>query len=66
MKPTIDVELKILYGKRVYYPVCQNAIVFCNIAGTKTLTEDLLKQVNKLGFQVNIQFFVPKIEEQIT
>lgn len=43
------------YGKAVYYPICDKAKVFANIAGTKTLTNDAVRRIKELGYKFNIQ-----------
>lgn len=48
----IEVIIEPQYGKWVYYPMCENAKAFAAIAGTKTLTEDTLVQIKKLGYEI--------------
>jgi hypothetical protein len=48
----IEVIIEPKYGKWVYYPSCENAKAFAAIAGTKTLTEDTLAQIKKLGYEI--------------
>ena len=54
-----DFEITLLrkeqYGKAVYYPICDKAKVFANIAGTKTLTSDTVRRIKELGYQFVIQ-----------
>ena len=43
------------YGTPVYYPVCDASHALAEIAGTKTLTAQVLRTlVNRLGYQVQI------------
>jgi hypothetical protein len=55
----MDFELTLLrkeqYGRAVYYPVCDKAKVFANIAGTKTLTADAVRRIKELGYKFDIQ-----------
>ena len=55
----MDFELTLLrkdqYGKAVYYPVCDKAKVFAQIAGTRTLTSDTVRRIKELGYKFNIQ-----------
>jgi hypothetical protein len=48
----ITVNIEPQYGKWVYYPVCKDAKVFAEIAGTKTLTEQTLAHIRELGYEV--------------
>lgn len=49
---TITVTRVMLYGNEVFRPVCNKARVMAEIAGTKTLTYPVLKQLPKLGFRI--------------
>ena len=51
----ITVRIAYNYGSRVVYPVCQRANAFADIAGTKTLTDDVLALIQQLGFGVVVQ-----------
>ena len=53
-KMKIQVEIKDVYGAMKVYPVCQKAKLFAKIAGTKTLTEAVLKDVERLGYQLEV------------
>jgi len=54
-EPTIIVQIKNVYGEDRVYPVCANARLFANIAGTKTLTRETLMAIHRLGFKVAIK-----------
>lgn len=41
-----------VYGNEVYYPVCKQAGIYAQIAGTKTLTRDTLKLIRALGVTI--------------
>lgn len=49
---TIRIELKDQYGKQVAYPVCTNAKIFADIAGTKVLTDMTLLRIAGLGYTI--------------
>jgi hypothetical protein len=55
--PMMEITLlrKDQYGKAVYYPICDKAKVFANIAGTKTLTADTVRRIKELGYKFDIQ-----------
>ncbi len=48
----IEVIIEPQYGKWVYYPACDKAKAFAAIARTKTLTDDTLVQIKKLGYEI--------------
>lgn len=48
----IEVIIEPKYGKWVYYPSCDDAKTFAAIAGTKTLTDDTLANIKKLGYEI--------------
>jgi hypothetical protein len=55
MKQTLIIEAKSNYGNQVFYPVNETAQVFANIAGTKTLSLDTIRQAKRLGFAVEVK-----------
>lgn len=50
----IQIEMKEVYGETKVYPVCPKAKLFAAIAGTKTLTEETLKNIERLGYQLEV------------
>jgi len=49
---TITVKIKQVYGNTVAYPVCEQARLLAQLAGTTTLTIQALKTIKALGFVV--------------
>jgi hypothetical protein len=49
---TITVKIKQVYGNTVAYPVCEQARLLAQLAGTTTLTIQALKIIKSLGFEV--------------
>lgn len=49
----ISVQVRSVYGKDVVYPACPKSVVFAQIAGTKTLTDDTLFLITQLGFEID-------------
>ena len=49
---TVVVKFKDQYGRTVCHPVNEQARVFAEIAGTKTLTWHTLKGIDYLGFKI--------------
>ena len=51
----ITVELKSVYGRELFYPVCDNAKRFAKIAKTKTLLEEDLVLIQLCGFDIEFK-----------
>ncbi|HEX9472489.1 MAG TPA: hypothetical protein VF957_23435 [Bradyrhizobium sp.] len=49
---TVSVEVRNVYGALKAYPLCINANLFAELAGTKTLTARTLSIAEQLGFAV--------------
>lgn len=52
---TITIKFKDVYGNRLVYPVCDNAQHFASIAGTKTLSTFVLKTIETMGYDIQIE-----------
>lgn len=48
----IQVEVKSVYGQSKVYPLCAQAKLFAELAGTTTLTARSLRLVEKLGYEI--------------
>jgi|TARA_R110002020_G_scaffold445843_1_gene657794 hypothetical protein len=48
----ITVQVRNVYGEDKVYPICSNAKLFAEIAGTKTLTRDALQRIKWLGVEI--------------
>jgi hypothetical protein len=53
MNTNINVEVRDVYGQTVFYPMCDKAKLFAQIAGTKTLTTDVLNKIRELGYSIS-------------
>mgnify|MGYP000520569032 CR=1 FL=1 len=51
----ITIEVRDVYGTTKFYPICDRAKLFASIAGTKTLTNDAIKQIKALGYEVELK-----------
>ena len=49
----IIIEQKQVYGKTLYYPVCETAQIFSNLTRTKTLDRFQLQKIKDLGFDIH-------------
>ncbi len=56
----ISVRIKSSYGVDRIYPVCEKALTFAAIAGTKTLSTDDIKHIKALGYTVNVKTVHPQ------
>ena len=46
---------KNVWGNKLVYPVCQDAIIFSYIAGTKTFCPITIANIKKLGYKFETQ-----------
>jgi hypothetical protein len=49
-KPSILIREKTVWGKDIFYPVCDLSKMFCELAGTETLTPWMLRTIKDTGF----------------
>ena len=52
MKITIRIEKN--YGIETAYPACDQSRLLAKLAGTKTLTRNTLRDIEQLGYQIEI------------
>jgi len=57
----ITVRIKSNYGIETVYPACPTAELFARIANTKTLTSHALRDIQALGYQIEVQPDLPKV-----
>ena len=58
MKITIRADKN--YGVEVFYPADPAAEIFARIAGTKTLTTHTLRDIDALGYEIEIKQTTPR------
>jgi hypothetical protein len=51
----ITVEIKTVYGNKFIYPICDKAKNLAALAGTKTLTDNSINVIKKLGYEIKIK-----------
>jgi len=51
-KPTITIQVDKAYGGYLFYPVCDKAKTFAELAKTKTLSYQAIKLIKQLGYEV--------------
>ncbi len=52
--PTLWVRIETHFDKDWVYPLCRQSVLFSHIAGTKTLTANVLDLIKALGFKVEV------------
>lgn len=52
---TVYVKIKNVYGKELIYPDCPVTEIFASIARTKTLSENDLVAIKKLGYDIQLK-----------
>jgi hypothetical protein len=52
---TITVKIRYVYGNRTIYPVCAQAELFAQIAGSKTLPFWVIDKIKRLGYAVEVE-----------
>jgi hypothetical protein len=51
----IIIEQKQVYGKTLFYPVCQTAQIFSDLTRTKTLDRFQLQKIKSLGYSIELK-----------
>jgi hypothetical protein len=51
-KLTITIQVDKAYGGYLFYPVCDKAKTFAELAKTKTLSNQAIKLIKQLGYEV--------------
>lgn len=57
----ITVKHRSVYGIDTFYPACPAAKLFARIAGTKTLTRNTMRDIQELGYEIELQAETPKL-----
>jgi hypothetical protein len=56
---TITVQIRQVYGNETIYPACKQSAFFCALAGTKTITQDMLRLIRAQGYEITVE--APKL-----
>jgi len=51
----IIIEQKQVYGKTLYYPICETAQIFSDLTRTKTLDRFQLQKIQGLGYSIELK-----------
>jgi hypothetical protein len=60
----IEVEVRNVYGKTLFYPINDKAHMLALIAGTETLTNQTLKLATDMGMTVSAKVVFPPEAQQ--
>lgn len=52
---TVFVTIKNVYGKEMVYPACPVTEIIASIAKTKTLSDNDLAAIKKLGYEIAVK-----------
>lgn len=52
---TLLVEIKNVYGNETIYPVCDDAHIFTQLTGKKTLSRTDISKIKTLGYEVQVK-----------
>lgn len=51
----IIVQIRNVYGVETVYPACERSVLLARLAGTKTLTNDALRTIRALGYEIEVE-----------
>jgi len=51
----IIIEQKQVYGKTLFYPVCETAQIFSSLTKTRTLDRYSLQKIKSLGYSIELK-----------
>ena len=51
----IIIEQKQVYGKTLFYPICETAQIFSDLTRTKTLDRFQLHKIKSLGYSIELK-----------
>jgi hypothetical protein len=51
----ITVKLRNIFGYDKVYPICDTAKAFARIAKTTTLTDNTLREIKNIGFDIKLE-----------
>lgn len=61
MEKQILVDVRTVYGRRVIYPVCNDAQAFCRLARTQSLTNEAIEAIKALGYTIIVKPQITKL-----
>lgn len=61
---TLKIKTKNVFGRDLFYPVCQLSQKLAEFQGSKSFTEFDLKQLKNMGFKLEFVADVPEFAEE--
>ena len=55
----ITVQIRSVYGNETIYPACKQSVLFCGLARTKTITQEMMRMIVAAGYEVEVE--APKL-----
>ena len=52
---TLVIQVKNVYGNTLIYPACDKSRLFCQLMGTKTLTDLSVSVIKQLGYDFQVE-----------
>ncbi len=49
------VEIRNVYGNERIYPLCNKAVIFCQMLGRQTLTRGDIEYIKALGYTIEVK-----------
>lgn len=46
----LTIQVKNVYGNELVYPICEKAIMLCQLTGQKTFNKEAIQLIKKLGY----------------
>lgn len=54
MTKSIKIAVKNVYGRETLYPACKLSEFFCSLAGTRTITTEMMRLIRAQGFAIEV------------
>lgn len=55
MTQQITIQVRNVYGNETIYPACKTSAFFCKLAGTKTITAEMLRLIRTQGYEIAVE-----------
>ena len=51
----ITIQVRNVYGNETIYPACTTSAFFCRLAGTKTITAEMMRVIRAQGYDIAVE-----------
>lgn len=55
MTKQITIQVRNVYGNETIYPACPTSAFFCGLAGTKTITAEMMRMIIAQGYEITVE-----------